>query len=285
MLSVDAAIDRIGLGSPADGIHRCEGDARPVPRATGSPSTSGATCRCASSGPTRRACFPFRSKPTASGWTSPSAASARRGSRTPPSTLSSARSETRSPKRRPTRASRRRSLLGICALRAHRRTARPDAASTVRLIPRGAAAPAARASSLGQLGRLRAPRADGTATLGRLRSPRRSEGLEGVPRNPEGGSAFLIREGCDASNPVARKALSRRNRRARGLLARRGRGGPRPARPQRRRQDDADDDPRDGHAADLGDVPVGRQGRRARSRSPSAASSATCRRTSASTTS
>jgi dolichyl-phosphate beta-glucosyltransferase len=41
---------------------------------------------------------------------------------------------------------------------AHRRSARPDAASTARLVPSSRFAPAARASSLGYCGRLRAPR-------------------------------------------------------------------------------------------------------------------------------
>ncbi len=49
-------------------------------------------------------------------------------------------------------------LRGICAHWAHRRAARPDAASTARLTPRNRYAPAARASSLGYFGRLRAPR-------------------------------------------------------------------------------------------------------------------------------
>src|SRR6266536_3550545 len=40
----------------------------------------------------------------------------------------------------------------------HRRATRPDAASIARLVPRSASAPAARASSLGYFGRLRAPR-------------------------------------------------------------------------------------------------------------------------------
>ena len=63
-----------------------------------------------------------------------------------------------------------------------------------------------------------------------------------------------------------------------------GRGRPRAARPQRRRQDDADVDPRD---RDEADVRARFSGKAAtRSREPDfrcAASSATCRRTSAST--
>ena len=46
-----------------------------------------------------------------------------------------------------------------CAFGAPARGLRPDAASTASLVPRSALAPAARASSLGYFGRLRAPRA------------------------------------------------------------------------------------------------------------------------------
>jgi hypothetical protein len=51
-----------------------------------------------------------------------------------------------------------RAPFGVCVLRAHRLTARPDAGSTARLTPHCALAPAARGSSLGYFGRLLAPR-------------------------------------------------------------------------------------------------------------------------------
>ncbi len=59
-------------------------------------------------------------------------------------------------------------------LTAHRRAARPDAASTAPLIPRCALAPAARASSLGYFGRLRAPRPEPERRLPGHASSRRA---------------------------------------------------------------------------------------------------------------
>jgi hypothetical protein len=63
--------------------------------------------------------------------------------------------------------SRRSRLLGTCGLRARRRAARPDAASTARLVPRCTSPPAARASACSADGRF----ATGAATVLNERGP------------------------------------------------------------------------------------------------------------------